>query len=86
MSNTRCGKKRYDDRETAEIALGHIRRNSTRKKKPKRAYLCHKCGGWHLTSMTQSEIDKLINKCKDSRQKRIRREADYWIDKLGVRD
>jgi hypothetical protein len=30
----------------------------TGKKVPKRAYECRRCGGWHLTSMTEEEYDK----------------------------
>ena len=78
-----CDKKRYDNRAAAESKLRYILSNSKRAKKPNRGYLSHKCNGWHLTSMSQSELDKLINKFRGYRQKRIEREANYWLDRLG---
>ena len=48
-----CTKRRYPDRVSADLALAVLRRkDSTRRgKQERRAYHCHACNGWHLTSM-----------------------------------
>ena len=48
-----CTKRRYPDRVSADLVLAVLRRkDSTRRgKQERRAYHCHACNGWHLTSM-----------------------------------
>lgn len=47
-----CRKHRYATRVDALIVLARIqhRDSTTRPKTEKRAYLCHRCRCWHLTS------------------------------------
>jgi hypothetical protein len=48
----RCTKRRFKDRLAALMAMANIeaRGEDRNGKVPKRAYLCPRCGGWHLTS------------------------------------
>jgi hypothetical protein len=47
-----CGKRWYDDRIAADLALARIRTwGRALSKEPVRSYLCPGCGGWHLTSV-----------------------------------
>lgn len=52
LSETCRHKKRYKTGPEARRALERIRRAGPRDQrgKPARAYACHECGGWHLTS------------------------------------
>lgn len=45
----RTGKRRYPDHQSAVQAL-HRFAQSTRARKPVRAYPCDLCKGWHITS------------------------------------
>ncbi|MFE9736167.1 hypothetical protein ACFYO9_37575 [Streptomyces sp. NPDC005863] len=44
------GKRRYRDRIGAQLALAVIRRRGGQQRRETRAYHCHGCDGWHLTS------------------------------------
>lgn len=47
-----CGKRRFDDRIAADLALALIRsRGLALSREPVRSYGCPECGGWHLTSI-----------------------------------
>ena len=63
-----CTKRRYPDRVSADLALAVLRRkDSTRRgKQERRAYHCHACNGWHLTSMERRVSDQgLIDALRD---------------------
>ena len=45
-----CSKVRYDSLQQAGAALRTIRKRGTGAKRPRRAYPCRSCSGWHLTS------------------------------------
>ena len=46
-----CGKRWFDDRIAADLALARIRAwGRAHHKDPVRSYSCPGCGGWHLTS------------------------------------
>lgn len=45
----RCAKVRYSDHEQATNALRHIKNSPNEGDKPKRAYFCEDCKGYHLT-------------------------------------
>ncbi len=47
---TVCFKHRYADSDTASEALRMIALTEGTHTKPRRAYPCPHCGGWHLTS------------------------------------
>lgn len=49
---TACGKRRFRDQLEAKSALRTIRTDGSprRDRTPARAYHCHICKGWHLTS------------------------------------
>lgn len=50
------GKRRYPTQEKALDHLIKIRRHKDEYERiPTRTYECIKCGGWHLTSQTESE-------------------------------
>lgn len=59
-----CTKKGYDThRQAAEVINGFKRRNNrayVQDKIPKRAYYCHKCGKFHLTSLKRKKGKKRI--------------------------
>jgi hypothetical protein len=44
------GKVRYRDKREAMAALHRLGNYDQRQKTPVRAYACHRCKGWHLTS------------------------------------
>lgn len=48
-----CGKVRYSDKDQAIHAMHRIVSRSGREKQPERAYDCHRCKGWHLTSQAK---------------------------------
>lgn len=51
----KCGKTRFRDEIAAKIAMSKIQVKSTEIKVPTRAYRCHLCSGWHLTSQELKE-------------------------------
>lgn len=50
-----CEKVRYGSKQFAEMDIVRIQSKSQRSKVPQRAYFCHECHSWHLTSQL-SEI------------------------------
>lgn len=47
-----CGKRWYEDRIAADLALARIRTwGRAMRKDPVRSYRCPGCDGWHLTSV-----------------------------------
>lgn len=50
------GKHRFRDHREATAALHRIQTSSKRAKKPKRAYPCSHCRGWHLTSEDKRDL------------------------------
>ncbi|WP_166919854.1 hypothetical protein [Flavobacterium poyangense] len=50
IENTVCNKQDYFNQKIAKQKLLEIKNNPQRHKKPIRAYECHKCSNWHLTS------------------------------------
>lgn len=57
-----CGKRRYRDKVTAEIALAKIwaRDTGRSEKMPRRAYECGLCDGYHLTSQPPATYPRPI--------------------------
>lgn len=45
-----CLKWRYRDEEAAQLELVRVAKHDQHHKAPVRAYRCHLCWGWHLTS------------------------------------
>lgn len=51
-----CMKLRFGSRaEAKRYSRGRDVRGETDKPMPKGTYLCDRCGGWHLTSMSKVE-------------------------------
>lgn len=52
MKSTRCRKRRYIDKVSADLSLAEIRTkdNPRRKEQEERSYRCSECKYWHLTS------------------------------------
>lgn len=51
VKSKKCGKRKYRDRIAALLALAATTQNhKARGKDETRAYHCHLCKGWHLTS------------------------------------
>lgn len=56
--NEECGKLEYPNRELAMEALIEVRGHRPPQERKERAINeCPTCGGWHLTSNIQKEID-----------------------------
>lgn len=52
-------------------------------KRPRTSYLCPHCGRFHMTSQPREVWKEKIEK---KVQHRVSVEAEYWIDKLGIRN
>lgn len=56
----RCKKKTYPSKAFAKTMLRRIQETMPKGvKRPKSAYECEKCGGWHLTSMTKRKYNQI---------------------------
>lgn len=51
----RSGKARYIDHIAARVALAEVQRKNNRQPAEQRAYRCHLCRGWHLTSQPRRD-------------------------------
>lgn len=52
-----CKKVSFSDEKQANFYIDKLNKTSVRIDKPVRAYLCHHCMCWHLTSRTKVELD-----------------------------
>jgi hypothetical protein len=48
-----CVKHRYSTHDQATDAMGQMQREPDTRVKPIRAYACHDCRGWHITSKSK---------------------------------
>lgn len=92
-----CTKKTFEtEREAQDRATEINKENGThvpkrekrkRSKPPKnggvrmRAYPCERCGKFHISSMSKSDYNKIVDQKKG---RFIAREARRWMDKLGL--
>lgn len=62
----RCatGKRTYATKREADDTLDALRVHTRRmgRKRPRRAYPCDRCGGWHLTAQTWRQHDNTDGK------------------------
>lgn len=82
----RCNKATYPSKEEAREKLKEIqaeppKENAKRNRrgkplKPRRAYFCPRCEGWHLTSMS-------VAKAQAIKLSHIRSIAEQWVRKKG---
>lgn len=55
----KCSKVRFANEKAALTHIEKIKRTSIREFHPNRAYLCHECGTWHLTSRTDEKLKRI---------------------------
>lgn len=76
-----CEKKSFATKEEALQRLAEIIETSDKTIVPRRYYKCQNCGMYHLTSITRRTQKMIINRPKVNMEKRIQREAEYYIKK-----
>lgn len=54
-----CKKVRFANEKAALFHIEKLNRTSIRDFHPNRAYLCHECGTWHLTSRTDEKLKRI---------------------------
>lgn len=60
-----CQKFYFSSEEEAKKEIKRIAKLSQKNEKPKRAYECEKCSGWHLTSSGIKEFNKKVEYFKN---------------------
>ncbi len=59
-----CHKVYYSNESEAKKEIKRISQLTQKNEKPKRAYECDKCSGWHLTSTGIKEYEKKVKQFK----------------------
>lgn len=78
-----CKKKAFDSKFDAIKRIQEIQKEeSSKNKKPVRAYKCKDCGKFHLTSMAKSKYIEGMHEGGFERQ-RLARISNYWMEKKG---
>ena len=81
-------KKRFTDKKKARTRAVEINKENREKNDETRvrSYFCDECKGYHLSSMTKEEFKKYDPHHRALRRKAnfIRRETNYWEQRLGV--
>ena len=60
MDKKECKKVKFSTEKDAEFYLNKLKKTSSRKNIPTRAYLCPFCTSWHLTSRESFENKKIL--------------------------
>jgi len=81
-----CKKKSFNTIADANRRIKEIlsEYNEERSKVPIRSYECPYCKKIHITSMTQSEQQKVLNRYENYHTKFIIKEGRYWNKKLDT--
>lgn len=77
-----CAKVRFSSWEEAQTRLHAIADKPVYGPRPRHAYYCGACKGYHLTKTAGNRAQREAEKIVFARQSRIKLAADYWIDRL----